>query len=372
MDLTGLDTALLSDNSKITELEIHISCGWTLPTLGLTHVLQALKRRPTLTKLGLFGFHLDLDDARELGVVLGNTPNLQTLVLTETTLGSAGLAELASALYHNTSIKVLDISGNRLSDMISVRLLRDIIRLNKTMTTLDLSRNEFGQTISAVDYIADGLGSNSTLLKINLSRCWLGDDGVSTLARNLGSRNTTLQKLRLEGNNITSTGASVLLEMMEQNSHHITDLDLRHNSIGTEGASLLARSLGNNALPNLTCLVLSDCGIGDDGFIALVSALEQNTSLLHLDFRSNNYRMVSMSGPFWPWRRVYQRSKCCNDLTLVGAQVLPRPCLCYWQDCARTQACFVSMSHIVHVLGSHQHLKPPLDALAAGRRKWNV
>jgi hypothetical protein len=46
-------------------------------------------------------------------------------------------------------------------------------------------------------------------------------------------------------------------------------------------------SLANNALPNLQRLSLSDCGIGDDGFIALISALEQNTSLLRIDLRNN-------------------------------------------------------------------------------------
>jgi Ran GTPase-activating protein (RanGAP) involved in mRNA processing and transport len=162
----------------------------------------------------------------------------------------------------------------------------------------------------AVDCIVEGLGSNSTLMEINLSRCVLGDGGVSTLARNLGSRNTTLQKLTLSYNAITSTGVGVLLDTMEH-SCHITDLDLENNRIGNEGASLLARSLGNNALPNLTRLSLSYCGIGNDGFMALVSALEQNSSLLHLDLPT----MVSMSGPFWPWRRVCQRSKFCNELT---------------------------------------------------------
>jgi hypothetical protein len=79
---------------------------------------------------------------------------------------------------------------------------------------------------------------------------------------------------------------------MEQNSNSITDLSLQNNNIGNEGASLLARSLGNNALPNLTCLSLCSCNIGgDDGFIALVSALEQNASLLRLDLRM--YRGVS-------------------------------------------------------------------------------
>jgi hypothetical protein len=63
---------------------------------------------------------------------------------------------------------------------------------------------------------------------------------------------------------------------------HITDLELQHNPIGNEGAIRLARSLGNNTLPNLTGLSLCSCGIDD---VALVSALEQNTSLLQLDLR---------------------------------------------------------------------------------------
>jgi hypothetical protein len=37
------------------------------------------------------------------------------------------------------------------------------------MTALDLSENGFGKTTGAVECIADGLGSNSTLLKIDLS-----------------------------------------------------------------------------------------------------------------------------------------------------------------------------------------------------------
>jgi hypothetical protein len=43
--------------------------------------------------------------------------------------------------------------------------------------------------------------------------------------------------------------------------------------------------LGNNALPSLS---VYDCGIFDDGVITLVSALEQNTSLQHLDLRDNH------------------------------------------------------------------------------------
>jgi hypothetical protein len=80
----------------------------------------------------------------------------------------------------------------------------------------------------------------------------------------------------------------MLLETMEQNCH-ITDLDLEGTyTIGNEGASLLARSLGNNALRDLTRLSLLYYGIKDDAFIALVTAPEQNTSLLQLDLRQDS------------------------------------------------------------------------------------
>jgi Ran GTPase-activating protein (RanGAP) involved in mRNA processing and transport len=294
VDVTGLETVLLSDTSKIAELDLHRLYGGPRrrgsPVMGLTGVLKALARRPTLTKLGIRHCPLGRDEARLLLATLCNNTSLQTLVLQDCDLGHAmRLAELAPALYHNTSIKVLDISGNRLDDMESAESLRDIIRRNTTMTTLDLSENRFGQTTGAIDCIAEGLGSNSTLLKINLRSCDLRDGGVSTLAPALGSRNTTLQKVTLGMNFMTSTGVGVLLETMEQRSHHIMDLDLENNRIGNEGASLVARTLGNNALVNLTRLSLFICDIGDDGFIALVSALEQNTSLLHLDLRYNDF-----------------------------------------------------------------------------------
>jgi Ran GTPase-activating protein (RanGAP) involved in mRNA processing and transport len=215
LDLTGLDFLLLSDDSKITELDVQRSPGG-LPVTDLTPVLRVLARHHTLTKLVLRGVRLGHDNARLLGMALCNTPSLQSLVLTYGTLGNAELAGLAPLLYHNTSIKVLDLSGNNLDVVESADVvLQDVIRTNKTITTLNLSGNAFGQTAGAVNCIAEGLSSNPTILKIDLSRCYLIDGDVTTLARNLGSRNTTLQKLTLANNFIASTGVGVLLETTE-------------------------------------------------------------------------------------------------------------------------------------------------------------
>jgi Ran GTPase-activating protein (RanGAP) involved in mRNA processing and transport len=114
--------------------------------MGLTRVLRALARHPPLTKLGIRDVRLGRNEARLLQLALRNMPSLQCLDLASSAPGSDGLAQLAPALYCNTSIKVLDLSCCGLHHMKSTRLLRDIFRSNKTMTALDLSGNAFGET----------------------------------------------------------------------------------------------------------------------------------------------------------------------------------------------------------------------------------
>jgi hypothetical protein len=72
---------------------------------------------------------------------------------------------------------------------------------------------------------------------------------------------------------------------VESNVSCITDLNLGGNSIGSEGAMSLASALESNSLPHLKRLSLSCCKITDGGFVGLLSALEQNDTLLFLDLR---------------------------------------------------------------------------------------
>jgi hypothetical protein len=69
----------------------------------------------------------------------------------------------------------------------------------------------------------------------------------------------------------------------------LSKLSLLCNPLKSEGAIILANVLGRNAMPNLTRLDLSFCGIDADGVVALVSALEQNTCLQILCLRCNRF-----------------------------------------------------------------------------------
>jgi Ran GTPase-activating protein (RanGAP) involved in mRNA processing and transport len=119
VDLTGLDTVLLSDTSQITQLDIEKS--WHgLPMMGLTHVLRALASCPTLTKLGLRDFALGREGVNLLRLALYSTTNLQSLDLANSLLEGApgwqNFHQRCICTHHNTSIKELNLAGNSLSD----------------------------------------------------------------------------------------------------------------------------------------------------------------------------------------------------------------------------------------------------------------
>jgi Ran GTPase-activating protein (RanGAP) involved in mRNA processing and transport len=69
----------------------------------------------------------------------------------------------------------------------------------------------------------------------------------------------------------------------------LTKLCLEGNPIGSEGAIILADALGRNVMPSLKRLDMGRCRIDDDGFVALVSALEQNSSIQILNLRANMF-----------------------------------------------------------------------------------
>jgi hypothetical protein len=88
-DLSGLETLLLSDSSKITELDIDSSYGRS-SNIGLTPVLRALAHHTTLIKLRLSLRPLGHDEARLLQMALCNMPSLQSLDLGSNRLGTPG------------------------------------------------------------------------------------------------------------------------------------------------------------------------------------------------------------------------------------------------------------------------------------------
>jgi Ran GTPase-activating protein (RanGAP) involved in mRNA processing and transport len=115
----------------------------------------------------------------------------------------------------------------------------------------------------------------------------LDDQGLSTLAERLGQQKRGLVDLDLSTNLITRSGLRALVDNAATALSTLTKLTLSFNNID-EGATFLAETLRLQTLPSLKCLCLQSCDISDDGFAALVSALEENDTLETIGLDDND------------------------------------------------------------------------------------
>jgi Ran GTPase-activating protein (RanGAP) involved in mRNA processing and transport len=259
-------------------------------TVGLHAVIRELGRNITVTNLVISYSELSRENIQQLKSMLRQNTTLESLDLTSSNLRSAGLVEIAPVLYRNTSIKALDLTNNGLHDIESTNVLRELIHRNKTITSLCIADNTLGRNAAAVWSIAEGVRINATLQQLDLSSCGLDDQGISVLAATLATRNDSLREHDLGNNAITSVGVRALVDGSIGAVKTLTKLCLDSNRIRSEGATILAAALGRDAIPSLKLLDMGWCGIYADGGMALVSAMDQNTSLQILDLQRNRFR----------------------------------------------------------------------------------
>jgi hypothetical protein len=213
--------------------------------------------------------------------------------VTVLSLNSCGLREgggraLAETLRLNNTVTSLDLGnnnnlrlrGNSLREG-GGRALTETLRLNTTVTSLDLSENFLGEGGGRA--LAETLRLNTTVTSLHLCCNGLGEGGGRALTETL-RLNTTLKLLNLLVNGLGEGAGRALAETLRL-STSVTSLNLSFNHMGEGGGRALAEALRANI--TLTSLNLGGNWLREGGGRALAETLGLNTTVTSLDLSDN-------------------------------------------------------------------------------------
>ncbi|XP_039526659.1 NACHT, LRR and PYD domains-containing protein 3-like isoform X5 [Pimephales promelas] len=209
---------------------------------------------------------------------------LEKLWLRDCGVTDEGFAALTSALISNPEhLRELDLSGNKIGE--SVNLLSDVLQ-NPHCKLEKLWLMDCGVTDEGFAALTSALRSNHEHLRVlDLSLNKIGES-VNLLSDVLQNPHCKLERLRLRDCGVTDEGFAALTSALRSNPEHLRVLSLSGNKIG-ESVNLLSDVLQNPHC-KLEILGLRDCGVTDEGCAALTSALRSNPKHLRVLNLSGN------------------------------------------------------------------------------------
>ena len=141
-------------------------------------------------------------------------------------LGKQGVLLLAQALAENKSLTTLNLSENSINEECGVSLAFALSK-NSTLLTLDLSQNPLKNPTA---FAFGEILSSSNLLHLDLSGCAFADEGALSIAGALASRISTsgLLTLKMRENFVSRAAGAAVVELLNQN-HSLLVIDFRGN-----------------------------------------------------------------------------------------------------------------------------------------------
>ena len=232
-----------------------------------------------LTKVAVMELNLSYHRIGDTGATtLAKVMGMKKLNISYCGIGEEGMVALSSALKTNTTLKCLNACGNQFGDKGAFHLAEALS--HTSLEEIDISHCGIGE--EGMVALSSALNTNTTLKCLNACKNDFGDKGAFHLAEALS--HTSLQEIDISHCGIGEEGM-VALSSALKTSTTLKCLNACGSHFGDKGAFHLAEALSHTSLQEID---ISHCGIGEEGMVALSSALKTNATLKQLDISGNN------------------------------------------------------------------------------------
>ena len=313
--LKSLDLGYNNISKEVSdELALAIKANEQLKKIGLYStnlksssvvILQSLSNISTLKYLNINNNQITEEAGEALASVIMCNTGLQELYLRNNNLGK-GMLKVAKALQHITSLKLLNLGDNCISNEVSKELA---VALKSSQNLEKLWLYDCNLKLSAID-ILQSLSTISTLHLLNMNDSQITEEAGEALASVI-LHNMELEELHLSGNNL-GEGMLIVTKALQQ-ILSLKSLDLGYNNISKEVSDELALAIAaneqleevrlyNTNLKSLSVVILQSLSnistlkylninnnqITKEAGEALASVIMYNTGLQELYLRNNN------------------------------------------------------------------------------------
>ena len=131
-------------------------------------------------------------------------------------ISDEGCRHIVHSLRGNTTLKLLNLLGNNISETGGRYVSDTFCRMNDTVISLNLDCNALGPY--GCQYIAEILRSNTAIEELYLSYNGIGDEGVEYLSESV-EFNTTLKCMTLDHNQLSREGKERIARAVHRNPH---------------------------------------------------------------------------------------------------------------------------------------------------------
>ncbi|XP_073524262.1 NACHT, LRR and PYD domains-containing protein 12-like isoform X2 [Phyllobates terribilis] len=255
--------------------------GVHLSALDCTVLAFILQICTSVEKLDLTECSINAEGLERLAPVLHNLHNLR---LVKNNLPETSCIQLASIIRNSRSLKTLGLAVNNLSGPHFSDLMEALSSPDCTVENLQLDDNKLQGTSCA--QLASGLSSNQSLKILNLSNNKLSGPQFNDLIKALSNPTCRIEKLHLNGNDLPEIFCIQLASLI-RNNQCLKTIGLSGNRLAGPGFNDLMEALSTPDC-RIENLHLARIDLQDSSCIQLASIIRNNQSLKILGLSGNH------------------------------------------------------------------------------------